>query len=171
MRRYRSRLSRLRAAILSCTSGTTPTFSTPSPHRPTALAEKAHWTWRPWVCRSSASRPRSSLTSSMRASAPLSCGYKKCFPSLRHHSAAPARQRPRCICALCAIARAANVCQILFLPLSFTHAEKACAGCAYMLKYQQYGYNYIAVMLLYSGGRRQLAALCLRRALVKENRK
>ena len=39
-RRYRSRLSRLRTAILSCTSGTTPTFSTPSPHRPTALAEK-----------------------------------------------------------------------------------------------------------------------------------
>ena len=57
----------------------------------------------PWVCRSSTSRPRSSLTSSMRASAPLSCGYKKCFPSLRHHSAAPARQRPRCICALCAL--------------------------------------------------------------------
>lgn len=60
----------------------------------------------------------------------MSCGYKKCFPSLRHHSAAPARQGPRCICALCAIARAANVCQILFLPLSFTLAEKACAGCA-----------------------------------------
>lgn len=35
-----------------------------------------------------------------------------------------------------------------------------------MLKYQQYGYNYIAVMFLYTGGRRQLAALCLRRAAV-----
>ena len=46
-----------------------------------------------------------------------------------------------------------------------------CVLCIYMLKYQQYGYNYIAVMLLYTGGRRQLAALCLRRALVKENRK